>query len=110
MTMNRLSDEAGASSANNVPSVILTNGKLSKTNGNDDVSVLVSSFRDVITKASKDATVTVDRRHAKSNQDTERRHKEAQDVEGKRVVMKTNAADNRVVLQAQLENKSYLKR
>jgi len=37
--MNRLSDEAGASSANDVPSVVLTNAKSFENNGSD-VSVL----------------------------------------------------------------------
>ena len=97
--MNRLSDESGASSANCVPSVVLTKWKSSKSTTNDDVSVFVSRFREVIAETSKE-----------SMNAAERRHREAQDAEDKRVVMKTTAADNRVVLQAQLENKSYLKR
>ena len=109
-TINRLSDEAGASSANEVPSIVTTNGKSSNSTRNDDVSVFVSSFRDVIIEASKDASIAADRRHAENQQDKERRHKEAIEAEDKRAAMKTNAADNRVILQARLDNKSYLKR
>lgn len=110
-TMNRLSDEAGASSANDVPSVVTTKGKsTTKTDVNDEVSVFVTSFREVIVEASRDATIAADCRHTENKQDLDKRHKEAQEGEDKRVVMKTNAADNRIILQAQVENKSYLKR
>jgi hypothetical protein len=110
-TMNRLSDEAGASSGNEVPTIVRINeGKSSRTTGIDDVSVFVQNFKDVIVEASKDATRAADRRHEENKQDKERRHQEAQQAEDNRVRMKTTAADNRVILQADLEHKGYLKR
>jgi hypothetical protein len=109
--MNRLSDEAGASSGNEVPTIVRINeGKSSRTTGIDDVSVFVQNFKDVIVEASKDATRAADRRHEENKQDKERRHQEAQQAEDNRVRMKTTAADNRVILQADLEHKGYLKR
>jgi hypothetical protein len=87
-TMNRLSDDAGASSANDVPSVIRTKATSSMSQGNNDISVFVSSFREVIVEASKNASM----------------------AEDKRMDMKAKAAEKRVILQAQLDNKSYLKR
>ena len=98
-TINRLSDDAGASSPNHVPSVVRMKGKSSRTSDTEDVSVFMSNFCDVIIEASKDATIAA-----------ERRHQEAQEAEDKRVALKSNAAKNRMILQAQLENRGYLKR
>jgi hypothetical protein len=109
-TMNRISDDAGASSANEAPSITSTNAKSSWTSINDDVTVFVASFREVIVEASKDATIAANKRHEENKQDKERRHKEAQEAENNRVLMKSTAADKRVILQAELENKGYLKR
>ena len=89
---------------------LLMNEKSSKSTGNDDVSAFVSCFWDIIIEASKDATIAADQHHAENKQDKERHHKEAQEAGDKRVVMKTNAANNRVILQAKLDNKSHLKR
>lgn len=110
-TINRMSDEAGASSANQVPNlVVVADGRSSHGTTNDDVSQFVSSFRDVLVEASKDAVVAADRRHEENKLDKERRHKEAIEAEDKRVQLKSNAAENRVILQARLENQGYLKR
>ena len=110
-TINRMSDEAGASSANQVPKlVVVADGKSSNGTTNDDVSQFVSSFRDVLVEASKDAVVAADRRHEENKLDKERRHKEAIEAEDKRVQLKSDAAENRVILQARLENQGYLKR
>ena len=110
-TMSRLSNEAGASSGNEVPTVVrVKDGKSSRSTGIEDVSVFMQNFRDVLVEASMDVTKAADRRHEANEQEKERRHKEAQLAEDNRVRMKTAAADNRLVLQADLEHKGYLKR
>jgi hypothetical protein len=93
-TINRLSDQAGASSPNDVPSVILGTRSSPKTNSTDEVSVFVSSFRDVIVEASKESNLAADRFHCETKQDKYRRHKEVQEAQDKRVVMKSTLADN----------------
>ncbi len=109
-TINRLSDEAGASSGNDVPSVVMTTAKSSQTKGTDEISLFVKNFKDVIVEASKDANIAADRRHAKDTEDNDRRHREAMEAEDNRVRMKATAADNRIILQASLDHKGYLKR
>lgn len=109
-TMNRMSDEAGASSPNEVPCIVAGNSSRSTASSTDEISVFVQSFKAVLVEATIDATKAADRRHAEKKEDTERRHKEAQQAEDNRVRMKTNAADNRVILQASLDHKGYLKR
>jgi hypothetical protein len=98
-TMNRLSDDIGVSSPNQVPGIISTAKNSAKTNNSDDVSVFISSFRNVIVEASEKASIAADRRHKENKEDQERRHKESQ-----------VAQDKRVVLKSDLANKSYLKR
>ncbi|KAG7345461.1 hypothetical protein IV203_032992 [Nitzschia inconspicua] len=101
-TMNRLSDEVGASSANEVPSVIRTTGRASRgtsVNINDDMTSFMQSFKDIIAETSKDATLAADRRHAEDKEAADRRH--AEDKE---------AAVNRVALKAKFHRKEYLKK
>jgi hypothetical protein len=109
-TINRLSDEAGASSPNQPPSVGRSKGQASVTSEMDNLSTYVSTFRNVIVAATNDATVAADRRHEENKQEKERRHRESQQAENERVAMKSSAAEKRVILQAELDNKGYLKR
>jgi hypothetical protein len=92
-TVNRLSNDIGASLPNEVPGVILDIRNSSKTNSTDDISVFVSSFRDVIVEASKEANVAANRRHCEPTQDKDWRHKEAQEAQDKQVVMKSNRTE-----------------
>ena len=121
--INRMSDETGASSANEVPPVLLVKDGKSNNDGktNDNVSVFMKSFREVLVEANKDALVAAERRHEEDKKEherrhmealhaEERRHKESIEAEDKRLLVKSTAAENRVILQAQLDNKGYLKR
>lgn len=100
-TMNRLSDETGASSPNEVPGIILARKNSSKSNADseEDASAFISSFRNIIVEASESASLAADKRHRENKEDTERRHKETQVAQDKRVVLKNGLA-----------NKGYLKR
>lgn len=110
-TMSRLSDAAGASSADEAPVIIRPNGTSSRAGPNEGmVTVFVQHFKDIVVEASKEATLAAERRHATEKEDTDRRHKESLEAEDKRARMKTDAAENRVILQASLERKGYLKR
>lgn len=109
--MNRLSDNTGASSGNNAPSVLQqTKDKSSRNSGSDELSAFMQGFKDVIFESSKDAAMAANRRHAENKEDNERCHKEAQEAEDNSVKMKVHAAVNRVILQASLDHKGYLKR
>jgi hypothetical protein len=108
--MNRLSDEVGVSSPNQVPAVFLTGRNSSKADDSEDVSSFISSFRQVIVEVSKEAsiaarevsreaTLSADQRHRENKEDQDRRHTESLVAKDKRVVMKND-----------LVNKGYLKR
>jgi hypothetical protein len=109
---NRLINQTGALSPNDVPSGVIfdTSRSSSKTNSKDEISVFVSSFRDVIVEASKESNLAADPHHHETKEDNDRRHKEDQEAQDKRVVLKGTLADNRVALKAQLDDKGYLKR
>ena len=109
-TMNRLSDETGASSPNEVPGIILTGRNSSKTNDSEDGSAFISNFRNILVEASEKASLAADRRHRENKIDTERRHKETQVAQDKRHKEAQVAQDKRVVLKNNLVNKGYLKR
>ena len=97
-TMNRLSDETGASSPNEVPGIILTGRNSSKTNDSEDGSAFISNFRNILVEASEKASLAADRRHRENKIDTERRHKETQVAQDKRHKEAQVAQDKRVVL------------
>lgn len=108
-SFNRMSDEAGASSANDVPPLIRTT-KSSAVSTHEDVTVIIQSFSEAIDKASKETLIAADRRYEQEKKEKERRHKEILEAEEKRLQQKSTAAENRVILQAKLETKGYLKR
>ncbi|KAG7371307.1 hypothetical protein IV203_019877 [Nitzschia inconspicua] len=71
-TMNRLSDEVGASSANEVPPVIRTTGRASRgtsVNINDDMTFFMRGFKEIITETSKEST----RQNAENKEASDRR-------------------------------------
>jgi hypothetical protein len=98
-TMNRLSDGVGVSSPNQVPSIVLTSRMSSKADDSEDVSILFTSFRNVIVEVSKEANVAADRRHRETVEIEEKRYNKTQQAMDKRVLLKNN-----------LVNKGYLKR
>jgi hypothetical protein len=111
-TMNRLSDETGASSPNEVPGIILARKNFSKSNADteEDTSAFVSSFRNIIVEAAEKASLAANKRHRENKEDTERRHKETQLDTERRHKETQVAQDKRVVLKNDLVNKGYLKR
>jgi hypothetical protein len=111
-TMNRLSDETGALSPNEVPGIILARKNSAKSNADteEDASAFISSFKNIIAKTSEKASLAANKRHRESKEDTERRHKETL-VDTERRHKETQVAqDKRVVLKNDLANKGYLKR
>jgi hypothetical protein len=98
-TMNHLSDGVGVLSPNEVPSIVLTSRMSSKADDSEDVSILFTSFRNVIVEVSKEANIAADRRHREKAEIEEERYNKTQKAMDKRVLLKNN-----------LVNKGYLKR
>jgi hypothetical protein len=108
--MNRLSDETGASSPNDVPGIILARKNSSKTIDSKDGSVFIStSFRNIIVKASEKASLAADEQHMENKINTERHHKETQVAEDKCHKEIQVAQDKQVVLKNNLVNNSRAK-
>ncbi|KAG7368520.1 hypothetical protein IV203_031263 [Nitzschia inconspicua] len=97
-TMNRLSDEVGASCANEVPSVIRTTGRASRgtsVNINDDMTSFMQGFKEILAETSKESTLADDRRHAEDKEIASRRHAEDKEIASRRHAEDKEAADRR---------------